>query len=299
MPIIGQGGGGAGGAAYKGLWAGLHTTNFDGSTLIPPSFVYDAPGATIVAMADAGPATVNALRFRTILDNQATSFIITDTFLATTLTIRSKTSSESGFDYFRVYLDGTQQFQASGIPTVFSANVITIPAGSHVLKFEYSKDSSGSAGDDTAYISELTFDSGPGVYASGDTVMYGGAVWVCTTAATLAVPGIGTDWKLVEPAPLGIATVVTNYVATNADFSGEKIISVSNAAANTITVPAGLTGKGLLTLVANGIGVTTLVPATGVTINSAGGVLTIKGQYSVASLIPTGADTYLLVGGLG
>lgn len=84
----------------------------------------------------------------------------------------------------------------------------------------------------------------------------------------------------------------------NADFAGNLIIGRSNAAAQTVTVPPGLAGTEPVTFVVTGAGALTFTPGTGVTINSAGGSLVVSTQYASVTLIPQGADSYLLIGGL-
>ena len=186
------------GMSYVGAFVGVSTIDFESGS-IPASFVFDAPGASVVAQADAGAGTSNAMRFRPITDNQSTWFTLTQTYgAATTVTIRHKTSSESGYDFFRVYLDGVQQFQASGVPTAFSANSFSVPAGSHTIKCEYSKDPNNLAGDDTTYISQITFVGATVSYEVGDVVTYQGSVWLCAVAGTSAVPGTNSDWLLLE-----------------------------------------------------------------------------------------------------
>lgn len=79
-----------------------------------------------------------------------------------------------------------------------------------------------------------------------------------------------------------------------------NIVSMNNAAANTLTVPANAsvaypTGT-QVDLLQLGAGQTTVAAAGGVTIRSSGGKLKILGQYSAASLLKLATDEWLLMG---
>lgn len=93
------------------------------------------------------------------------------------------------------------------------------------------------------------------------------------------------------------AQIGTAYTLVEADFSGKQIVEMDNTAANTITVPAGLTGKGPVTVAQVGTGQTSFAAAVGVTIRSANG-LKIAAQNGMATLIPRGTDIYYLTGNL-
>lgn len=67
-----------------------------------------------------------------------------------------KVSSESGYDYLKFYIDGVQQGQWSGTVGWTQASY-TLSAGTRILKWEYSKDSSVSSGSDCAWIDRIIF----------------------------------------------------------------------------------------------------------------------------------------------
>lgn len=90
----------------------------------------------------------------------------------------------------------------------------------------------------------------------------------------------------------------TAYVVVNGDLDGNVFHEQNNAAANTVTVNNTLTGAEPLTVMQTGAGQTTFVAGAGVTINSAGGLLALSGQYSSGTLIPVGSNVYRLVGDL-
>lgn len=65
-----------------------------------------------------------------------------------------KISSESGYDYFKLYVNGSNVLSDSGLKDwqSFSYN---LPSGTNKIKFEYVKDSSMSSNDDCVYIDDL------------------------------------------------------------------------------------------------------------------------------------------------
>jgi len=63
-------------------------------------------------------------------------------------------SSQPNKDFFNFYIDGELKIHASG-STGWVTYGITLPPGSHELKWEYVKDGSGSSGGDTVWIDDL------------------------------------------------------------------------------------------------------------------------------------------------
>lgn len=81
-----------------------------------------------------------------------------------------------------------------------------------------------------------------------------------------------------------------------------KLVTMSNASANNLTVPpnssvAFATGT-RIDIIQKGAGQTTIVAGSGVTLNSKGSALKLSGQYAGASLIKYGTDTWFVVGDL-
>jgi hypothetical protein len=81
-----------------------------------------------------------------------------------------------------------------------------------------------------------------------------------------------------------------------------KVVTLSNASAITLTVPAEASvawpAGTTIVLAALGAGTVTVTAAAGVTINSADAAVDIGAQYGVATLLKTGTDTWLLFGNL-
>lgn len=89
----------------------------------------------------------------------------------------------------------------------------------------------------------------------------------------------------------------TNYPLVLSD--ADKLIEMSNAAANTVTVPLNSSvafpvGQ-QIHILQTGAGRTQVVATSGVTVNSNVG-LYLRGQWSMATLIKRATDTWLLVG---
>lgn len=112
--------------------------------------------------------------------------------------------------------------------------------------------------------------------------------------AAAAVGGTGSS-TMNQPAPEGVS-----YTVSNADLAGNMVRRFSFSSAGTVTVPAGLTGTEPMTVIGTGSGAVSIVADTGVTINSADDLLSLRTQYSSATLIPDAdtADTYYLIGDL-
>ena len=111
------------------------------------------------------------------------------------------------------------------------------------------------------------------------------------------------DWAIVDPAFLAFGNVnaqTASYTLVLGDMF--KLVTMSNASANNLTIPPNSSvAFPLMTRIdvaQVGAGQTTLVEGSGVTINSKSGNKKITGQYSAATIIKTGTDTWLAIGDL-
>jgi hypothetical protein len=90
----------------------------------------------------------------------------------------------------------------------------------------------------------------------------------------------------------------SSYTLTLSD--NEKLIEMNVAAANNLTVPPNYLDpfpiQTKIDILQTGIGQTTVVAGSGVTINSKNGNLKLSGQWSAATLIKRGIDTWVLIG---
>jgi len=99
-----------------------------------------------------------------------------------------KTSSESGWDYLKFYIDNASMGQWSG-ETAWTKAAFPVTTGSHTFKWEYMKDQSVSNGSDCAWIDYIIF---PASAPTGQTVS--GMVTYANTANT-ALSGITINLK--------------------------------------------------------------------------------------------------------
>lgn len=104
---------------------------------------------------------------------------------------------------------------------------------------------------------------------------------------------------IVEAVELNAQTGTT-YTLVLADAG--KIVTLSNAGAITLTVPAEASVNfdvgTVIGIVQSGAGTVTVSPAVGVTVSSKDSLLDLSGQYATASLVKLASDSWLLSGGL-
>ena len=101
-------------------------------------------------------------------------------------------------------------------------------------------------------------------------------------------------------AMIAINAQIATYTAVLTDDG--KLVTMSNASANNFTVPPNSSvafGIGTqLNIAQLGAGQTTIVAGAGVTLNSEGTKLKLKGQYAVATCVKTDTNTWFVVGNL-
>ena len=101
-------------------------------------------------------------------------------------------------------------------------------------------------------------------------------------------------------AMIAINAQTATYTAVLTDDG--KLVTMSNASANNFTVPPNSSvafGIGTqLNIAQLGAGQTTIVAGAGVTLNSEGNKLKLKGQYAVATCVKTDTNTWFVVGNL-
>ena len=96
------------------------------------------------------------------------------------------------------------------------------------------------------------------------------------------------------------ADTTTAYTLVLGDAG--KYVTLSNAASITLTIPTnatvGFDVGTVVNVVQLGAGQVTIAGAGGVTVNSEGSKLKLKGQYAVASLLKTATNTWVALGNL-
>lgn len=97
-----------------------------------------------------------------------------------TLTYWWKVSSENNYDFLRFYIDGTEQTGRISGTVDWTQKSVAIAAGSHVLRWRYTKDGSDTAGADAGWVDEVSFTAGSNTYSTWRSSAF--------TAAELADP---------------------------------------------------------------------------------------------------------------
>ena len=140
-----------------------------------------------------------------------------------------------------------------------------------------------------------------------DSTATNGVAWGQIAAAGLATDSV-TQAKIADRA-VGSAELTnltgntqtgTSYTIVLAD--AQKFVTMSNASASTWTVPpnssVAFTIGDQVNVVQLGAGQVTITAGSGVTINSEGAKLKLKGQYAAATVLKTGTDTWVAIGNL-
>lgn len=103
--------------------------------------------------------------------------------------------------------------------------------------------------------------------------------------------------QLVGGVAMGVnAQTGTSYTLVKSDAG--KVVTMTNAASNTVTVPAGVFGIGaVVEVVQLGAGVTTVAGAVGVTIRTPA-TLSITAQYGTVRLVQVAANVWVASGSI-
>jgi len=131
-----------------------------------------------------------SLRSAVIGHSQQSDAVITVPEGAATAQFWFRVSSESGFDFFRLYIDGVFWGEASG--TVGWTQSIVYPvAGANTMTFRYIKDSATVFGDDAAYIDDFELRSDAPLWTTTDepvSLLIGGEEVTATTITGASSP---------------------------------------------------------------------------------------------------------------
>ena len=90
-----------------------------------------------------------------------------------TLTFYWKVSSETNYDFLRVFIDGTQQEEISG-EVDWELKTIAIPSDSHIFSITYNKDGSVNSGSDMGWVDQVLFT--PSSYIVTPSSISGGSI---------------------------------------------------------------------------------------------------------------------------
>jgi hypothetical protein len=208
-------------------------------------------------------------------DGQAT-YLQTTLVGPGTLSFWWKVSSESGWDYLRLLVDGVSSATPISGETAWAQQTVSIAAGTHLVQWKYTKDSIISSGADTGWVDRVVW-TGPPSLSIGDVTVaegHGG-----TKAATFTV---ALSTAVASPVTVGFATV--NGTAT----AGSDYV----AASGTLTFAAGETSKPLPVTV---IGDTTVEPTETFTVDLSGATgATVADPQGVGTIANDDVPSYLL-----
>ena len=116
-----------------------------------------------------------------------------------------------------------------------------------------------------------------------------------------SAPSADTDGTRKQDLDVAPNTQTANYTLVLGD-SG-KAVEMSNAASRTITIPPNSSVAfpvgTVIELARTGTGAVTVVAGSGVTVRNSAAVLTLRAQYSVASIRKRATDEWIIAGDLG
>ena len=201
---------------------------FESASISPP---WGTGGNGIWAPTFSGPhAGFVCVKSGTISDNQQ-SWLTRPVDGPADLSFWYKVSSEADYDFLRFDIDGTQELAASGSVgwTQFST---TVPAGSHTLRWRYTKDVNTSSGSDAGWIDDVEIIADGRVWNDIEALTPVGASsssWtptVATTAARVRVRsvlagGLYGDWDESDAAFTVDASSCTADVTTTGAGIGD------------------------------------------------------------------------------
>ena len=127
-------------------------------------FALAGSNAWTVVDNDASSGT-NSLQSADIDDNETSSLTLMDITGAGTVSFDAKVSSEEGWDYLVVYLDGSEVTRISGFVD-WQTYSFDVTAGAHIISWQYEKDESVSRGDDTAWVDNISLPISTQTYIS-------------------------------------------------------------------------------------------------------------------------------------
>jgi hypothetical protein len=154
-----------------------------------------------------------------------------------------KVSSETNHDFLTFSIGGTPQAAISGEQD-WAQYVLSVPPGAQMLTWTYSKDSSGSAGQDAAWVDQLEIiPVAPFIVSQpvSQTVLGGSNVSFSVGAS--GTPPLSYQWRkndlsLSTNSPTAFSLTLTNVTRTN---SGSYTVVITNVAGAITSSPALLT----------------------------------------------------------
>lgn len=178
----------------------------------PSSFVNERYGFQIIN--DGANGSKYGIVNRDISDDQHAGFTIYNLLTRSGyLVFDYKVSSEEGYDFFRVYIDGNEVFKDSGIKD-WQEKRIPITMGIHNITFKYTKDGSVSKGNDNVELDNIYIpllnvsnSSDPDAeipYTKGDLII---------NTSPVNTSNITTDFVIILKYPAHCSLYINNNIA--------------------------------------------------------------------------------------
>jgi hypothetical protein len=167
-------------------------------------------------------------------------------------------------------------FSVGGIPTQIADGTLTLSASA------------------TNYIQQ---NPTTGAVSTNTSAFTAGYIRLYTVVTGTNAPTDWDDWRMANLTPLVAINAQTGTSYTIDDSDHGKIVTCSNAAAITVTVPSGLPIGFACEVIQIGAGTVTF-SASGTTINSAGALLSIGAQHAAAALVSYTSNVFNLSGNL-
>jgi uncharacterized repeat protein (TIGR02543 family) len=206
-----------GGNVSTGLTA-TSTTGFDLSSAVGApllSFVTggDAPWLPVTTTSVDGAASV---RSGAIGDNQQ-SWLQTAVTGPGYVAFSWKVSSEVNYDLLRFYIDGVEQTGKISGEVNWTQVSYTFPAGSHTLRWAYSKDNSGVSGSDAGWVDQIVVGQDPSAPVDGILTATPGNSQIALSWSGFADPASGiASYRLVY----GLNAIPANCASGTTLYSG-------------------------------------------------------------------------------
>lgn len=142
------------------------------------------------------------------------------------ITFYHNVSSESGYDFFRFFIDNQEKESSSGPNNSWARSAYPVSAGTHTFTFRYVKDQSVNDGSDCAWIDDLHLPTnGPVVVYTLDSICYGSDyTFMDTTYSTSSFEGGLYHWvDTINNVIYKISLVIDEPIALTLESSHDTI----------------------------------------------------------------------------
>lgn len=292
------------GGKFRGVWAVdvlAYTQGFSSGS-IPAPFTTANSGQSSPASVVAGGPTGYANSVRLQVNNYVNTAIATMTLNLANLGIPNITrvvswTLHTGTDHVTTRIL-RNNIAASDVAALYGWTQRTVSAGSSdtIVWQQQGIETVGVSSSSQYQITGVEVYNTPDPYMLGQYVAYQGLLWVSNIDNNASVPGADANWSPVMVAGRAVtAQTGTSYTLAAGDL--ERTVTMTNAAASTLTIPTNATVPGYPTggrveVLNLGAGTVTIAGASGVTVNTESPAsLTVK-QYQRAILTKTATDTW-------